>query len=506
MINSQTLQANKTAAVKSAFGLFTLLAAMALMLSLASPSAFAATYFVSQNGGSVSCGADGTQSTQSAGWFNTAGSYTAGDTLKLCGTFTGAAGVHILSVQASGTSSAKITIQWESNAVVTSPACNGGCIVTNGNSNLVFDGNGTNPSITNTDNGSALGNQLDPHGIAASPCNGCEFKNLTITNLYVHSSTTDTNNGNGVGISINGSNWSIHNSSFDQMYTSIDSAYQNGDNNIQIYGNTFNHFNWGLHIGNNAPTTLTNLYVHDNHLMNMDNWDTVTDSFHHDGIFVVQNNTSAVISNVYIYNNLADGKMSSCSPNTCATAWIYYNTGMNGVYVFNNVLISDGSSFLLEGGIAGDQNFVFFNNYLNCGGSSGTMVNYSWASGWTFENNAVDNCPNPFQNLNSSVTGVVRDYNIYQNYASGETHSLNVGSLAVSSVGFPLTGSPLIHDGTSVFANLSSSCTGGLAALCTDKAGIPRPSSGSNNWDAGAYMYQAGQAVLPPTNLTVTVF
>jgi hypothetical protein len=473
----------------------------------------AETLYVSQSGGTASCGADGNQSTQSASFFNSASNWGAGtgkispgDTVNLCGSFTCGVGATLLTVQGSGSSGNPITVRWESNATMTSLAC-GNFINTGGKSWMVFDGNGTNPSMTNTDNGSTLGHKVDSGGFSANPCDNCEFKNLTITNIYRHNSTSDTTAPNSGAISINGSNWSVHDNSFDQMYAPIDSAYQDGNTNIQIYKNTFDHFNWGVHIGNNAPTALSNVFLHDNHLKNMNNWDTVTDSYHHDGLFVVQNDPGAHITNVFFYNNLADGRMSDCSPNTCATAWLFYNTGLNGIYVFNNILIGDGSSFLLEGGWAGDKNFYFYHNYLDCNPSgSGPGLNYSNVSGWVFQNNAVQNCGNPFQDL-KNITNKTSDYNVFKNYASGEPHSLNVSDLKVDPMGVPQAGSPLIHNDSSAFPNLASSCTGGLSALCTDVAHAKRPQSGQFNWDSGAYVYgqDSGGEPEPPTGLNAEV-
>ena len=81
-----------------------------IFLCFALPTS-AATVFVSQSGGSVSCGADGTQSTSSVSTFNS--SQVAGNTYKLCGTITSQ-----LAPNTSGSAGNIITLQWESNASV----------------------------------------------------------------------------------------------------------------------------------------------------------------------------------------------------------------------------------------------------------------------------------------------------------------------------------------------------------------------------------------------------
>ena len=106
----------------------------------------ATTTYVSQSGGSVNCGADGAQSTMAA----TSLSWAAGNTYKLCGTFTSA-----LSVGASGSSGSVITISFESGASISLPYCPGtGCINLGGNSYITIDGNNVG-SVGSTNNGSA---------------------------------------------------------------------------------------------------------------------------------------------------------------------------------------------------------------------------------------------------------------------------------------------------------------------------------------------------------------
>jgi hypothetical protein len=77
-----------------------------LVVLLLPALASAETLYISQGGGTVSCGSWGSQSTQSAAWFNTAanwgggaGEIDPGDTVRFCGTVT-----TNLTVQASGTS------------------------------------------------------------------------------------------------------------------------------------------------------------------------------------------------------------------------------------------------------------------------------------------------------------------------------------------------------------------------------------------------------------------
>lgn len=471
------------------------------------------TYYVSQSGGSVNCGADGTQNTQPYTWFNSGGHYAAGDTIKLCGTINGpdTVGGTVFTFQASGSSGNPITLFWESNASISVPACgtkdNGGCINTNGHVFLTLNGNGTPNSITSTSNGTAgsYTNQVASQGIMAIGCNSCTFENLAITNIYVMTSYTDdapaSFSADPSGIWINGSNYTITNNTFDQMNHGVTSPFGNGDTGNTFSNNTIDHVNQGISLGNNNSNTMSNIVISGNHLKNMATWDNHNNNYHHDGIFFFQDSAQAnSIRNVYIYNNLADGDMGAN-----ATAWMYYNSGLNGIYVFNNVLLNPANrgGFLLEGGYAGDQNFYVYNNFLDCGSGNGNGFNYSSVSGFTITNNAIQDCSTYY-----SLTGVAnltKDYNVYKNFSSGEPHSINTTNLQVSSTGVPQAGSPMIHDGSGHFSMLASLCSGALTALCRDYSGNARATSGQYDWDAGAYVYGSSNGPVPPTGLAAVV-
>ena len=321
----------------------------------------------------------------------------------------------------------------------------------------------------------------------------------------------DSNAGSAAVLISESSNTSVHGNSFDQTGTGISDAFANGDTNLSLYNNTFDHFNHGIEIGQNNANVISNVYIYANHLKNMNTWDSTGNWYHHDGIFFYQNTAdSNTVRNFYVYNNLADGDMGNN-----VTAWIYFNSGLNGIYVFNNILLnpyprSSYSQFLLEAGYAGDQNVYIENDYFDCGG--GPAVRIGSINGITFQNNAMDHCGMFFYGDSGNVVGTI-DHNVYgggtpsnDSYfkwnsayisfnawkASGlDTHSVMPAGAGANSSGQPQSGSAMIHDGANNFANLTSSCTGNLTPLCTDYAGIIRPSSGTDNWDAGAYQYQA---------------
>jgi len=491
-----------------------------LFVAVTSSFASAPNVYIAQN---ATGGANGTSCANAYGlaFFNTSGNWGseatqigAGTTVHLCGTITGTLNSNILTFHGSGTSGNSITLKWETGAELTSPACST-CINVAGNSWITLDGNGTNPSITNTANGSSLANQIDSVAIQAQPCNNCEFKNLDITNIYVHVAGIDTTTGYGTGIKLYGSNFLIHNNTFDGMFAEVEDGYNSGDTNLQIYQNTFDHMNWGVHIGNNNTNVLSHVYLHDNHLMDMDNWDTPSDAYHHDGLFVVQNDISASITDVEMYNNIANGVQGSN-----ATAWIYVNTAMNGVYIYNNILTNMGNGgYAIEGGFSGDRNYYIINNSIDCKGSS--AISIGPVTNFTIENNAIYDCQTYLytHNITGAVTVNNNAYDLagstggsafkwngnnggatflqYQAATGLDSSLLTLSSFGWNSLYILQPGSALIGKGTNL-TDLD------ITALDTDKAGTARPSTGA--WDIGAYESGAvaGQPA-PPSGLIATV-
>jgi len=501
------------------------------------------TFYVSQSGGQLVCNG-ASQSTQSSSFFNASGNWAnpkvsgkigPGDTVWLCGMFTGSVNANILTVQASGSSGSPIAIKWDGAATLTSPACgqnNAACFYTNNKTWLLLDGGSSSPSITDTANGTSLANQINSTALNAQSCNNCEIRNFAITNMYAITGNSDPNE-LGVGIQVGcTSNTLVHDNSLDQMASPISDGFCDGDTADSFYNNTIDHFNHGIEIGNNGTQHVSNFLIYGNHLKNMVTWDTTNDYHHHDGIFFYQNTAVPnTVTNFYVYNNLADGDLG-----VDATAWVYYNSGLNGIYLFNNTFFNpqDRGVALVEGGYTGDQNFYIYNNYMDCGGTSNGERAYQYGNGgtavtgFTFVNNAIHNCGTYIYTNGVSVgTGTV-DHNVYEvacpgdgcfkwNNGGGQTfsqyrastgndsNSLAPNSVGANSIGQPQSGSAMIHDNTSHFQNLASSCSGLLGPLCFDFSGNPRARSGSNNWDSGGYVYGSNNIPAPPTGLAAVV-
>ena len=115
-----------------------------------------------------------------------------GTTVHLCGTFTAEPGSSgYLTFQGSGSEGSPVTLRFESGALLQCAYWGpNGAIFSSGRSYLVVDG-GANGVIQATDNGTSLGNQRDGKGVFLTMCDNCEVKNLSIANIYVHSSAAD---------------------------------------------------------------------------------------------------------------------------------------------------------------------------------------------------------------------------------------------------------------------------------------------------------------------------
>ena len=142
-----------------------------------------------------------------AAFFNTAGNWGSGSTqigpgttVHFCGTITSA-----MTAQGSGASGSPLTLLFESGANITLPVCpSGGCLNIQNQNYIIVDG-GTpcgyisqamvncNGTIQSTASGSAFGNgSTSAFGVEATNCSNCEIRNLTIANVYQHTSPTDS--------------------------------------------------------------------------------------------------------------------------------------------------------------------------------------------------------------------------------------------------------------------------------------------------------------------------
>lgn len=498
--------------------------------------------YIAQNAAGGNTGADCADA-YSISWFNSSsnwgsksGQIGAGTTVHLCGTFTAAAGANgYLTFQSSGTASSPITLKFESGAVLTAPYWGGnGAIEASGRSYITIDG-GSNGLIQATANGSPSGGyayQQDGAAVYFSSVSNGEVKNLTISNIYVHTDPTDESGQNTYGVDwVDGNGISIDNNTIHDGKWCIYSAYHAAGttSNINIFANTVYHCDHGAVIGDGDPgSTLqgTNA-IYNNTIYDPANWDDNANDNHHDGIHLwAVNGSGSVGNNVALYDNYIYGSWGThmnsliyiegnwvstgafnnllvvnngCTGGAGLLAIAGQGLGGSKEYLYNNTVVGDSTQYCslisIQGGV---QNAVAENNIAMTGAAAFYSTDditvsldhnlyYNWGgSGWT-------------------IGGKV--YSTFSSYQSGSGQDAHgaASNPNLSSAYTLVAGSPAIGLG----ANLTSL---GMTALDVDKAGVGRASSGSCTsgvsgcWDAGAYQYAAANsAPNPPTGLTAIV-
>lgn len=522
---------------------FELLVLMALLLvalgSAPSSSAQASDVYITPDGsGQGVC----TNSPHPPAWFNSSGNWGTGGTqigpgttVHLCGTFTGAAGATLLTFQGNGASGNPVTLLFEAGATLTAPYWStSGAIRLGSHSQIIVDG-GSNGVIQANANGSALANKQTNSGITTFGGN-VEIRNLTIANLYVHSSTADSAvDQTGVNcISFSGSNVLIHDNI---MHDAGWCLYENssaGDGNVSIYNNTIYNIDHGWALAPSGHTASSGPFsFYSNTVYGYSVWDTQSNDYHHDGIHCYTSQTGGVgqhITALNIYNNLFKGPVGANvtghifleGGNTSGSTPCMDSTSHG--YVYNNVFLADG---YMNDGLVGlyAGNLAVYNNTIVGKDSTGGVCYGSGSdvSSVVFKNNVVSSC-NQLVSIQSPFTP---DYNIYasggsnsfvcngnfsnpsqlsnwQSCTGGDSHSSYNASAGLSSTGVPQAGSPVIGAGT----NLTSL---GITALDWDttdgnsSAPVQRPATGP--WDVSAYLFGGAAVGAPnaPTSLIAVV-
>jgi hypothetical protein len=521
------------------------LASGALFASDASAQA-SNVYITPDGGGSGVC----TNNTHPPSWFNNSGNWGNGSSqigpgtvVHVCGSFNDSTpNDTLLSFQASGTPGHPVTLLFESGTTLTNSNYwndYSGAILSDGKSNITVDG-GTNGLIQNTGNGSAFPNKHDTKGLVIRNCSNCVVKNLHVDNLYVHIPGTSASspgedgpspNGIATGIECAGCSNSVlgpNNEAHDDFAGISYNWEHTSGRNMEIYGNTVSRNNWGI-LAAGQSGGIDGLKIHNNDVSDAFPWDDWFNGNHHNGIMVFEVGPASTISNLQQYNNYIHGNMGNiCVDGLSHTTAFIFNDYNGGTWVapilFNNVLV---------------------NTNPNCGPGNGmlTVVSTSGSGGiynntFTGRGTAINLTGNPFIIKNNIFTkidlgisnqkGVIgaSDYNLFYgltgaDHAPGAVmvdHNSSINFYSniaqwMTSSGFDshaatanpnLTGNFQLGSGTGAAGgtNLSSL---GIPALNVDRAGSPRPTSGS--WNQGAYQAgsTSGSAPTPPTNLSVVV-
>lgn len=465
----------------------------------------------------------------SGNWGTGLGQIGPGTTVHLCGTFTAPAGASgYLSFQGGGTANNPITLTFDASAILTAPYWgNAGAITASGVNYIAVDG-GTAGMIQASANGTGLANHAEGQGLYFSGVSNSEIRNLTISNLYVHTNSADEG-GQGVYAIrwIFGSNNNIHNNTIHDVQTALLYACAPGatTSNINVYKNTVYNINWGLIIGDDGANSILNgsNAFHDNVIHDFAGWDDNVDNYHHDGIYAFINFAGSSFTGLQIYNNYIYG-----SPGVHTNTFIFLSDVPGGpiesAAVFNNVLVNAGPGYP-SNGLVQDwaHDTGIYNNTLvgfsNANASGNDAISCNICSGSTIENNIFDTfylglyipagatvrAMNNNDWYNLTYLGAVSS-NYYSTFASWltcisgscpATHDGNslIGNPSLGSTFQPQTGSFAIGSGM----NLGGL---GIGPLDNDAAGRPWGAS----WGIGAY--NSGGAVSlpsPPTALTLQV-
>lgn len=447
---------------------------------------------------------------RSAGFFNTASNWgvgrviAPGTTVRLCGTISST-----LVAMGSGAVGNPITVVFEPGAKLSQPVCpqSTGCFFTNGKTDLVLDG-GTNGIVENTANGTNLANRLPTKQIVATNCRRCVIRNLTVRNAYVHTGTAaeiDQTLMNAIDIS--GDDWRVHNNVIHDAGWAIISTFACGTGNARLYDNEIYNFDHGW-----TPRTATTcaswgpFYFYRNHVHDPANWDTSSNTYHHDGVhcFTESGSGASHHTGFFIYKNRFDGDWGDGH----TTSPIFLQGNFSGstqscsddtspVYVFNNVFETTRSYFTNGCAVIVKGDILFANN--TCRGSVNPTITASACFGVVstgrYVNNAFGGCN---QLINGSSAPVELNNNAYAN-CSGSFNCFAIGPSNTWTASFTTYRSAYPSlDANSVFSpvaatganaagvgqNLTARCSGELVALCSDINGNPRPASGA--WSAGA--------------------
>jgi hypothetical protein len=449
-----------------------------------------------------------------------------GNTLHICGTYTGTANSSAITTLGGGTGGNPITIKFENNAILQAPywsVANGAIYCSN--PYITIDG-GSNGIIQNTANGTALAyHQLSSGILSGSACGNFTVQNLTIRNLYIRTEASNDSADDGTGIGVAGDNILLQNNTIRDISTGIGFGRCN-QSHIDIYNNniTFsNHFITGGITGSNCVNNDVKIHGNDigggSYIYDAPNY-----NYHHNGIMIFADNSSCAncsLTNLAIYNNYLHGIWNRLETTGSLTTGLIFiddqpgNT-IQGYKIFNNVFEVDaGDPFGTNNGLIAQTqtggasgNLIANNTFIQYNGGTGLCLRLNNQSNIKLLNNVFQGCGYAPQFGGSTLTNPTVDYNIYYNTAGGWQYPGSNGFVGFSSwqaygldtygrdgVDPKLDLTYHLQTGSSAIGNGSNLTSLGIAELNADKFGIVRPPSAP--WDIGAYQYTGGGT--PPT-------
>jgi hypothetical protein len=512
-----------------------------LALFAISAHASATNVYIAQNGAGAANGADCADALP-VSFFNNSGNWGSGPnqigpgtTVHLCGTFNGAAGSSMLTIQGSGASGSPITILFESGAQLNAPywgdnAYSGGpgAITCSGFNYITVDG-GVNGVIQNTSDGTGLATPHNSTGVFFQDCSNPTIKNLTIKNIYVKTSVTDENE-YGVGLwLVGGNNWLITNNTITHAVNGMSLGWDGNNTTTSNNVISYNTVDYGCHLINgpgdsNTGYAASNFLVDHNTLgPHQSIWQDPNQSCHGDGLGpsgAFQSGSS--VTNFTISNNMISSDMCALGGNCTAPIFVSQATNLN---IFNNIVTfvngGNGEALIrLSTTIDGtpETNVSIYQNTLVGPVGSQTGIKINAITNLVAKNNIFqnlgqawwDNTGGNFSQFSSgSATNFNDYYNMASNIGSGSTHYTSLSSWQGAgfdpnaTTGNPMLNNSFVPQSGSAVLGLGANLTGlSLSALNTDRAGIQRPASGP--WAAGVYQ-STGSLPAPPSNVIANV-
>ena len=500
--------------------------AILILLALAALcplSAYGATVYVSQSGGTVNCGVNGAQSTTAIASVT----WTAGNTYNLCATFTGTANSTMITIGASGSSGSPITVFFENNAVLTAPywassvgGTSAGAITCGSHSWIVINGNSNFGIIENSANGSGLADQKASTGISCFGSNNI-IENLTIENLYVQISPSASLGDDSTvrAIDVTGQNVTIQGNILHDCGWCVFDSYNASDTNLQVLNNQIYHMGHGVAFAAASAVSCSSpcLIMTGNLIHDAANWSSTGCAFHQDGLHLF-GTTGSTMDGVTVANNQFYGDWG-----TCPTGFIFAESGgsdpgLKSFNLYNNLGIVVNTSFVntngwidFASGHSGTQQMMN-NTIIGNGQNDNTLcLTAQNMSALLLENNTVSGCGDPIRIDSSTLSGGV-DYNFYgantcqnsgncfiwngsfkgsfsawKSACSCDSHAISTLTPDLNSDGTPQSG----FLGIAAGVNLSSLS---ITALDSDLNSSARPASSA--WTIGAFNY--GSAPPPP--------
>jgi hypothetical protein len=406
-----------------------------------------------------------------------------------------------------------------------------------------------NGTIKNTNNGTQQTYQQNSNLIYGGQ--GLTFSDVEIRNLVLstyqrvdpHSQSGPADGANAFAIyldHVHATGINIHHNNIQHDSEAVVVDFEGSSISNVIYANNYvADMHWGLVLVGATPgTTGTNIQIHDNIITDWHNWLSPTSTFHQNGIMVYNgcgtaNGCSIGDSTSNIYNNYLCCDLSGNSILSSPSGLISLQDNAVNFNVFNNVAVQ--TTCVNGGSCAGDIYFLtgtgstpggggmyVYNNTIYGASTDCTYMQTTTAN--TLRNNIFggtctgivipQNDPsqavadhdigfntNSWFCYNTQSSGICKTLPLYQGNPYFQEPKGSSSDPKLDTTTWQLqSGSAAIGAAVNLFSVCNGQPNPGLGAMCFDKNGVARPSTGA--WDAGAYQFGSDPA---PQGLALVV-